>query len=95
MNEVVVQGITNEGFILGMSALASGIAMIGAALSGLGQGNATGKAAEAVGRQPEAKDDIQQVMIIGLAMTETSGIYGLAVAIILLFVNPLINMLGG
>jgi len=96
MNEIaqVTQGITNEGFILGMSALAAGIAMIAAALSGLGQGNATGKAVEAVGRQPEAKGDIQQVMIIGLAMTETSGIYGLAVAIILLFVNPLMNFLG-
>jgi len=93
MNEVT-QGITNEGFILGMSALASGIAMIAAALSGLGQGNATGKAVEAVGRQPEAKGDIQQVMIIGLAMTETSGIYGFVVAMVLIFANPLIGMLG-
>ena len=92
MNEV---GITNEGFILGMSALAAGIAMIGAALSGLGQGIATGKAVESVGRQPEAKGDIQQVMIIGLAMTETSGIYGLIVALILLFLNPLYSMLVG
>jgi F-type H+-transporting ATPase subunit c len=97
MNEVteVVQGITNEGFVLGMSALAAGIAMIAAALSGLGQGNATGKAVEAVGRQPEAKGDIQQVMIIGLAMTETSGIYGLIVAMVLLFANPLIGHLIG
>ena len=93
MNEVV-QGITNEGFVLGMSALGAGIAMMSAALSGLGQGQATGKAVEAVGRQPEAKGDIQQVMIIGLAMTETSGLYGLAVAIILTFVNPFIGMLG-
>jgi F-type H+-transporting ATPase subunit c len=93
MNEVT-QGITNEGFILGMSALAAGIAMIAAAMSGLGQGNATGKAVEAVGRQPEAKGDIQQVMIIGLAMTETSGIYGFVVAMILIFANPLIGMLG-
>ena len=93
MNEVV-QGITNEGFVLGMSALGAGIAMMAAALSGLGQGQATGKAVEAVGRQPEAKGDIQQVMIIGLAMTETSGLYGLAVAIILTFVNPFIGMLG-
>jgi len=93
MNEVT-QGITNEGFVLGMSALGAGIAMIGAAFSGLGQGQATGKAVEAVGRQPEAKGDIQQVMILGLAMTETSGIYGLIVALILLFLNPLHGMLG-
>lgn len=81
-------GITNEGFIAGMSVLAAGIATIGAALSGLGQGIATGKAVEAVGRQPEAKGDIQGTMVIGLAMTETSGIYGLLVSIIILFVQP-------
>lgn len=84
----MIDGITNEGFIAGMSVLAAGIAMIAAALSGLGQGLATGKAVEAVGRQPEAKSDIQGTMIIGLAMTETSGIYGLVVAIIILFVQP-------
>jgi len=93
MNEVA-QGITNEGFVLGMSALGAGIAMIGTAFAGLGQGQATGRAAEAVGRQPEAKNDIQQVMIIGLAMTETSGIYSLIVAMVLLFLNPLHGMLG-
>ena len=81
-------GITNEGFIAGMSVLAAAIAMIPAALSGLAQGNATGKAVEAVGRQPEAKGDVQGVMIIGLAMTETSGIYGLIVALVILFVRP-------
>jgi len=81
-------GITNEGFIAGMSVLAASIAMIAAALSGLGQGMATGKAVEAVGRQPEARGEIQGTMIIGLAMTETSGIYGLVVAIIILFVQP-------
>ena len=89
-----MDGITNEGFILGMSALGAGIAMVGAAFSGLGQGIATGKAVESVGRQPEVKGDILQVMIIGLAMTETSGIYGLIVAMILLFINPLLGMLG-
>jgi len=90
----VAQGITNEGFILGMSALGAGIAMVGAGGAGIGQGHGTGRAAEAVGRQPEAKGDIQQVMILGLAMTETSGIYGLIVALILLFLNPLHGMLG-
>jgi F-type H+-transporting ATPase subunit c len=86
----MIDGITNEGFIAGMSVLAAGIAMIAAALSGLGQGMATGKAVEAVGRQPEAKGDIQGVMIIGLAMTETSGIYGLIVAMVLIFANPFV-----
>ena len=83
-----MDGITNEGFIAGMSVLAAAIAMLPAALSGLAQGMATGKAVEAVGRQPEAKSEVQGVMIIGLAMTETSGIYGLLVAIMILIMNP-------
>ena len=81
-------GITNEGFIAGMSVLGAGIAMMAAGLSGLGQGMATGRASEAVGRQPEARGDIQGTMIIGLAMTETSGIYELIVAMVILFVQP-------
>jgi len=83
-----MEGITNEGFIAGMSVLAASLAMLPAALSGFAQGMATGKAVEAVGRQPEAKGEVQGVMIIGLAMTETSGIYGLLVAIMILIMNP-------
>lgn len=82
------EGITNEGFAIGMTVLAAGIAILAAGLAGIGQGIATGKAVEAVGRQPEAKKDVQSVMIIGIAMTETSGIYALLVAFILLIVNP-------
>ena len=83
-----MEGITNEGFIAGMTVLAAGIALIPAALAGLGQGLATGRAAEAVGRQPEAASAIRGTMITGLALTETSGIYGLLVALLLIFANP-------
>ena len=85
-----MEGITNEGFIIGMSVLAAGIAMIPAAVAGLGQGLATGKAVEAVGRQPEAASAIRSTMITGLALTETSGIYGLIVAMALIFANPFV-----
>lgn len=84
----MMEGITNDGFVAGMSALAAGIAMLAAGLAGLGQGIASGTAAAAVGRQPEARSEVQGTMIIGLALTETSGIYALLVAVILLFVNP-------
>ena len=83
-----MEGITNEGFIIGMSVLAAAIAMLPAGLSGLAQGLATGKAVEAVGRQPEAAGEVRSTMIIGLALTETSGIYGLIVAMALIFANP-------
>ena len=47
---------------------------------------------EAITRQPAASANITSTMFIGLAMCETAGIYGLLVAIILLFANPLITI---
>ena len=58
---------------------------------GIGQGYAAGKATEAVARQPEAQSDITRTLLLGDAVAETTGIYGLVVAMILLFANPLIT----
>ncbi|MDR0519016.1 MAG: ATP synthase F0 subunit C [Clostridiales Family XIII bacterium] len=88
-----LSGITPQAFVLGLSALGAGLAMIAGIGIGLGQGIATGKALESIARQPEAKGDIMTTMFIGLAMTETSVIFALIVAIILLFANPLVGML--
>ena len=79
--------------ILAASAIGAGLAMIAGIGPGIGQGFAAGRAAEAVGRQPEAQGDIMKTMLVGCAVAESTGIYGLVIAIILLFVNPLINML--
>ena len=81
--------ITSEAFILGCSAIGAGLAVIAGIGPGVGQGYAAGQAAAAVGRQPEAKADIVQTMLLGQAVAETTGIYGLVIAIILLFVKPL------
>lgn len=75
--------------VLAASAIGAGIAMIAGVGTGVGQGYAAGKAAEAVGRQPEAQSDITKTMIIGAAIAESSAIYGLLVALVLLFANPL------
>ena len=82
--------ITSEAFILGCSAIGAGLAVIAGIGPGVGQGYAAGQAAAAVGRQPEAKADIVQTMLLGQAVAETTGIYGLVIAIILLFVKPLL-----
>ncbi len=79
--------------ILAASAIGAGLAMIAGIGPGIGQGFAAGKAAEAVGRQPEAQGDIMKTMLVGCAVAESTGIYGLVIAIILIFVNPLVNML--
>lgn len=89
----MIQGITNEAFILGCSAIGAGLAAIAGIGPGIGQGYAAGKAAEAVGRQPEAQGDVIRTMILGQAVAETTGIYGLVIAIILLFVRPLLGAL--
>lgn len=89
----MLQGISNEAFILGCSAIGAGLAMIAGIGPGIGQGYAAGKGAEAVGRQPEAEGVIIRTMLLGQAVAETTGIYGLIIAIILLFVRPLLGAL--
>lgn len=81
----------NDAFIMGCSAIGAGIAMIAGMGSGIGQGYAAGKAAEAVGRQPEARGTIMSTMLVGAAVAETTGIYGLVIAFLLLFANPFIG----
>ena len=87
------QSINPQAFVLGCSAIGAGLAVIAGIGPGIGQGYAAGKGAEAVGRQPEARGTIMSTMLLGAAVAETTGIYGLVIAIILLFANPLIDML--
>ena len=91
--QTVASTISNEAFVLGMSAVGAGIAVCSGLGTGIGQGNAAGQAAAAVVRQPEAKGDVMQMMILVQAIAETSAIYGFVVAIILLFINPFIGQL--
>lgn len=81
--------IDNHGFIMGCSAIGAGLAMIAGIGPGIGEGNAVAKALEAIGRQPECKGEVTSTMLLGCAIAETTGIYGLIVALILLFVKPL------
>ena len=76
------------GIILGCCALGAGIAMIAGIGPGIGEGNAVAKACEAIGRQPEAKGDVTSTMIMGCAIAETTGLYALIIAILLIFVAP-------
>ena len=82
-----------KAFVLGCSAIGAGLAMIAGIGPGIGEGQAVAKACEAIGRQPECKGDVTSTMIMGCAIAETSGIYGLVVALILLFANPLLGKL--
>ena len=67
--------------------LAVGLAAIG---SGVGQGVASGYALEGIARQPEAEGKIRGTLLLSLAFIESLTIYGLVVALRLLFRNPFI-----
>ena len=82
-----------KAIILAASAIGAGLAMIAGIGPGIGQGYAAGKGTEAVGRQPEAQSDIVRTMLLGAAVAESTGIYGLVIALLLLFANTLINLL--
>ncbi|MCR8613334.1 MAG: ATP synthase F0 subunit C [Mycoplasma sp.] len=60
--------------------------MIGAAGVGIGQGVAAGRAAAAVGRNPEAEAKIRTMMIVGSAIAESAALYCLVISILLIFV---------
>ncbi len=76
------------GIILGCCALGAGIAMVAGIGPGIGEGNAVAKACEAIGRQPECKSEVTTTMIMGCAIAETTGLYALVIAILLIFVAP-------
>ncbi|KAH7421352.1 hypothetical protein KP509_13G052500 [Ceratopteris richardii] len=67
--------------------LAVGLASIG---PGVGQGTAAGQTVEGIARQPEAEGKIQGTLLLSLAFMEALTIYGLVVALALLFANPLV-----
>ena len=85
--------ITNEGLILACSAIGAGLACIAGIGPGVGQGIAAGFAASAVGKNPGAKSDITSTMLLGQAVAETTGLYGLLIAFLLVFVRPLLGAL--
>lgn len=70
------------------AALAVGLAAIG---PGIGQGTAAGQAVEGIARQPEAEGKIRGTLLLSLAFMEALTIYGLVVALVLLFANPFVG----
>ena len=65
-------------------AIGAGIAVLGALGAGIGIGIATGKATEAVARQPEADGNITKLLILGCALAEATAIYGFVIALMII-----------
>ena len=89
--QVLARGIARAGCGIG-----SGLALIAGIGPGIGEGNAVAKACEAIGRQPECKGDVTSTLILGVALSETTGIYGFVTGLLLMFVAPgmFMNYLG-
>ncbi len=67
-------------------AIGAGLCMgIGAIGPALGEGNAVSHALEGMARQPEAAGNLRTNMIMGCAITESTGIYSLVIALLILF----------
>ena len=69
---------------IGLIAIGAGIAVLTGAGAGLGMGIATGKAVEAIARQPEAGGKINALLILGMALTESTDIYGFVISLIMI-----------
>ncbi len=59
---------------------------IGSIAPALGEGSAVCKALEGIARQPESSSELRTTMILGCAITESTGIYSLLIALLILFV---------
>ena len=78
--------------VLASANIGAGFALLNGMFTGVGQGYVAATAIEAVARQPECKKNIQTEMFLGFAFAETSGVYGLLIAFIMLFANPLVGI---
>ncbi|MEJ5347985.1 MAG: ATP synthase F0 subunit C [Desulfosoma sp.] len=78
---------TGADLVRAAALLGAGLAMgLGAIGPGVGEGYAAGKACEAIGRRPEEAGLLTRTMLVGQAVSESTGIYSLVVALLLMFV---------
>ena len=66
-------------------AIGAAVAVLTGLGAGLGISLATGKAVDAIARQPEAESKISKSLLLGCALAEATAIYGMVVAILIIF----------
>ncbi|CAN6928395.1 unnamed protein product [Brassica oleracea] len=84
--ELIMNQLVSAALVIAVG-LAVGLASIGPEV---GQGTATGQVVEGIARQPEAERKIQGTLLLSLAFMEALTIYGMVVALALLFANPFV-----
>lgn len=84
--------MTPNDWIALASVITAGITVaVGTLAPALGEARAVERALESIARQPEATDKITRTLFVGMAMVESTAIYCLVVALVLLFANPLLK----
>ena len=69
----------------GLKAIGAGLAVFTGFAAAIGEGNVAAHAVDAMARQPEMAGTIRTTMLIGQAVSETTGLYGLIIAILIVF----------
>ena len=84
--------LTSLAHLLMVAHVSAVVALFVGIVSSIAQARVATTAIESIARQPAASGSITGTMFIGMAMCETNGIYGLLIAIIMLFANPLVEL---
>ena len=87
----MMEALNPLALVLATAQIAAALALLNGILTTLGQGSVASHAVEGIARQPEARGSIMTAMFIGCGFAETSGVYGLVIAFILLYANPIVN----
>lgn len=80
--------MTPESWSIIAAAFAVSFGALGPAFA---EGRAVAAALDAIARQPEAIGPLTRTLFVGLAMIETTAIYCLVIALLLLFANPYVT----
>lgn len=65
-------------------AIGAGIAALAGIGGGIGIGIATGRATDAIARQPEAEDKINKALLLGCALAEGTAVYGFVIGLLII-----------
>jgi F-type H+-transporting ATPase subunit c len=83
--------VDNHTILAAVSIIVAGLAVAGGSIApALAEGRAVVAALDAIARQPETSSTVTRTLFVGMAMVESTAIYCLVIALVLLFANPLI-----
>ncbi|MCL2426973.1 MAG: ATP synthase F0 subunit C [Oscillospiraceae bacterium] len=71
-----------------MNYIGIALSLLSCVVAAIAMGFAVGKAMDAIARQPESAGKINSTLLLGLALIESTAIYGFVIALILIFVGP-------